>query len=110
MEIIGETQQMKKLKSKDKKRNRKKQRDSVKSARRKQKRKKALARNRSQRRTSLHKEIIVGQINEMKKPTFDRNAFGSSAPSTPIISENIQNVLEKKEGFNKSAWSQPTDE
>ena len=106
MEVVGKIQ-MKKVSFKNKKRNRKKQHDSAKSVKRKQKRKKEMTRNKSKKRSSLRKEIIVSQVNEMRKPTFDRNAFGSS---TPIISENTQNVLEKKEGFNKSAWSPPTDE
>jgi hypothetical protein len=49
--------------------------------------------------------MLVSHVNEIQKPTFDKNAFGSS---TPIIGENVQNVqnvLEKKEGFDKSAWS-----
>lgn len=106
MEVVGKTQ-MKKVTFKNKKRNRKKQRDSIKSVRRKQKRKKEMVRNKFKKRSSLREEIIVSQINEMQKPTFDRNAFGSSAP---IISENSQNVLKKKEGFDKSAWGPPINE
>jgi len=106
VEIVGKTH-MKKVKLKDKKRNKKRQRNSAKSVKRRQKRKRKIAKNKSKKRSSLHEEIIVSQVNEMRRPTFDRNAFGSSAP---IISENIQNVLEKEEGFNKSAWGPPVDE
>ena len=104
MEITGKVQ-MKKTKLKDRKRNKKQQRDFVKSAKCKKKQKKEALRRRIKKLSFLRKKMLVSHINEIQKPTFDKSAFGSSAPIIGENVQNVQNVLEKKEGFDKSAWS-----
>jgi len=104
VEIIGKVQ-MKKTKRRDKKRNKKKQRDFVKSAKCKRKQKKEALRRRIEKLSFLRKKMLISHVNEIQKPTFDKNAFGSSAPIIGENAQNAQNVLEKKEGFDKSAWS-----